>query len=131
MSQGQLVIPAAVDRSTVAHIEKGRFRGSERFWKIVDKRCRADGAPLAGFHAWQAAWQDHEVRTREAQLAEARARGDALRATTAPQLVSEVDQRAGHEVVACRVAAAVVALTVENYSSYWGGPRRPWPPRRW
>jgi hypothetical protein len=51
------------------------------------------------------------VRTREAQLADARTKAEALRATIAPRLVPEVDQRAGHEAVACRVAAAVVELT--------------------
>jgi DNA-binding XRE family transcriptional regulator len=43
LTQGQLAIPAAVDRTTVAHIERGRSRGDQRFWKIVDERCRADG----------------------------------------------------------------------------------------
>ncbi len=84
MSQGQLAIPTAVDRTTVAHIERGRSRGDERFWKIADKKCHADGALLAGFHAWQAARQDHEVRTREAQLAEARARAELTGGFTAP-----------------------------------------------
>ncbi|MGH3906928.1 MAG: helix-turn-helix transcriptional regulator, partial [Pseudonocardiaceae bacterium] len=85
LSQGQLAIAATVDRTTVAHIEKGRSRADERFWTIADDRCRAGGALLADFHAWEAAMQDHDVRAREAQLAEARARADTLRATTAPQ----------------------------------------------
>ncbi|MGH3797508.1 MAG: helix-turn-helix transcriptional regulator [Pseudonocardiaceae bacterium] len=85
LSQGQLAIAATVDRTTVAHIEKGRSRADQRFWTIADQRCHADGALLAGFHAWDAAKQDHEVRAREAQLSEARARADTLRATTAPQ----------------------------------------------
>ncbi|MGH3857416.1 MAG: hypothetical protein ACRDR6_28815, partial [Pseudonocardiaceae bacterium] len=65
--------------------EKGRSRADERFWSIADQRCRADGALLTGFHAWETAKQEHEVRAREAQLAEARAKADTLRATTAPQ----------------------------------------------
>ncbi|MGH3797505.1 MAG: helix-turn-helix transcriptional regulator [Pseudonocardiaceae bacterium] len=85
LSQGQLAIATTVDRTTVAHIEKGRSRADERFWTIADQRCHADGALLAGFHAWEAAKQDHEVRARQAQLAEARAKADTLRATTAPQ----------------------------------------------
>jgi len=100
LSQGQLAIPTAVDRTTVTHIEKGRSRGDERFWKIADDKCRADGALLAGFHAWQAAWQDHEVRTRQAQLSEARAQADALRAKAVSQLLRDPDHLsapAGHE----------------------------------
>ncbi len=85
LSQGQLAIATTVDRTTVAHIEKGRSRADERFWSIADQRCRADGALLTGFHAWETAKQEHEVRAREAQLAEARAKADTLRATTAPQ----------------------------------------------
>ncbi|MGH3796368.1 MAG: helix-turn-helix domain-containing protein [Pseudonocardiaceae bacterium] len=86
LSQGQLAIATRVDRTTVAHIEKGRSRADERFWTIADQRCHADGALLAGFHTWEAAKQDHEVRAREAQLAEARAKAEELRATTAPRL---------------------------------------------
>ncbi|MGH3907868.1 MAG: helix-turn-helix transcriptional regulator [Pseudonocardiaceae bacterium] len=84
LSQGQLAIATTVDRTTVAHIEKGRSRADERFWTIADERCHADGALLAGFHTWEAAKQDHEVRAREAQLTEARAKAETLRATTAP-----------------------------------------------
>lgn len=80
LSQGQLAIATTVDRTTVAHIEKGRSRADEWFWTIADERCRAGGALLAGFHAWKAAKQDHEVRAREAQLAEARATAEELRA---------------------------------------------------
>lgn len=66
-----------------AHIEKGRSRGDERFWKLADERCRAQGVLLAGFRAWEAARLDHEVRVREALLAQARAKVEALRASTA------------------------------------------------
>lgn len=85
LAQGQLAKVTFRDRSTVAHIETGRSRGDERFWTAADERCGAGGVLLAGFHAWEAARQDHEVRTREAQLAQARARAESLRATAAPQ----------------------------------------------
>lgn len=97
LSQGQLAIAALVDRTTVAHIEKGRSRADERFWKIADQRCHAEGALLTGFHTWQAAHQDHEVRTREAQLTEARAQAEALRAPLAAQLFPEADRPGGTE----------------------------------
>ena len=49
LSQGQLAIAAMVDRTTVAHIEKGRSRADERFWTIADEKCHAEGALLARF----------------------------------------------------------------------------------
>ncbi|MGH3821601.1 MAG: hypothetical protein ACRDRA_01960 [Pseudonocardiaceae bacterium] len=58
---------------------------------MADELCAADGALLAAFHALEQARQDHEVRTRETQLAQARAKADALRATAAPQLVHNAD----------------------------------------
>jgi transcriptional regulator with XRE-family HTH domain len=91
LSQGQLAKAAFCDRSTVAHIEKGRSRGDERFWTVADENCGADGVLRAGFHAWATAKQDHEVRIREEQLTQARAKAESLRATTAPQLVRDVD----------------------------------------
>ena len=65
----------------MAHIEKGRSRGDERFWTIADKLCGAEGALLTAFHAVSAAKQAHEVQVREAQLAECRAKAQALRLT--------------------------------------------------
>ncbi|MGH3814508.1 MAG: helix-turn-helix domain-containing protein [Pseudonocardiaceae bacterium] len=91
MTQGQLARAAFCDRSTVAHIEKGRSRGDERFWTVADECCGANGVLLAEFHAWVAAKQDHEVRIREGQLAQARAKAESLRATTAPQLLREAE----------------------------------------
>lgn len=92
LSQGQLAKATFRDRTSVAHIEKGRSRAEERFWKLVDDRCRAQGVLLAGFHAWEAARQDHEVRVREALLAEARAAAQAMRAVPTPPLVPETGQ---------------------------------------
>lgn len=50
LSQGQLAMATAVDRTTVAHIEKGRSRADERFWTIADKKCHADRAHM---QPWQ------------------------------------------------------------------------------
>ena len=74
LTQGQLAKVTFRDRSTVAHIETGRSRANEQFWRIADERCGASGALLAGFRAWAAAKQDHEVRARETQLAQAPAK---------------------------------------------------------
>ncbi len=111
LSQGQLAKAVTMDRSTVAHIEKGRSRGDERFWRIADDRCRADGVLLAGFHAWEAAKQDHDVRAQAAQLAEARARAEELRATTVSQLQREADCPGGAKslnATAAELAAGLV-----------------------
>jgi tetratricopeptide (TPR) repeat protein/DNA-binding XRE family transcriptional regulator len=108
LSQGQLARVAVVDRTTVAHIEKGRSRGDERFWTVVDAKCRAGGALLAGFHAWEAAKQEHDVRLREAELVRVRARAQELRVTLAPQWFRGADHRAvpgGHEVAPPPAAA--------------------------
>lgn len=99
LTQDELARVAFCDRSTVAHIEKGRSRGDERFWAVADERCGADGALRAAFHAWERARQDNEVRIRQAQLADAQAKADALRAATAPQLMHHADTagRVGEE----------------------------------
>lgn len=81
LTQGQLGQAACCDRTNVAHIEKGRSRGDERFWTIADELCGAEGALLAAFHAVSAAKQAHEVRIREAQLAESRTKAQILRLT--------------------------------------------------
>lgn len=91
LNQGQLAKAAFCDRSTVAHIEKGRSRGDERFWTVADECCGANGVLLAGFWAWVAAMQDYEVRAREEQLAQARAKAESLRVAAAPQLLRAAD----------------------------------------
>ncbi|HEX3649539.1 MAG TPA: helix-turn-helix transcriptional regulator [Pseudonocardiaceae bacterium] len=74
LTQGQLAQAAICDRTTVAHIEKGRSRADERFWRAVDDACHADGALLAAFHQFQAAKAEHEGQVRETELAAARAK---------------------------------------------------------
>ncbi|MGH3823682.1 MAG: helix-turn-helix domain-containing protein [Pseudonocardiaceae bacterium] len=81
LTQDQIARAAFRDRTTVAHIEKGRDRGDERFWTIADELCGADGALLTAFRAVAAAKQAHEIRIREAQLAESRAKAQALQLT--------------------------------------------------
>lgn len=101
LTQGQLAKATFRDRSTVAHIETGRSRADERFWTLADECCGAGGGLRAGFQAWVAARQDHEVRTREAQLAQAREKAESLRATAAPPVMRAADWSvtAGEEVL--------------------------------
>lgn len=110
LTQGQLAKAAFLDRTSVNHIEKGRTPGNHRFWTIADERCRADGVLLATFHALQAAKHEHEARIREAQLAEVRAKADALRAT-ALSLVGRLDRPVTPETSA---SDALPAGTVEG-----------------
>ena len=95
LSQERLAKATFCDRTSLAHIEKGRSRGDERFWTLADERCGAEGALLAGFRAWEAVRQDHEVLAREALLAEARAAAAALRAAAAPRSLPGENQVGG------------------------------------
>lgn len=112
LTQGQLAKAAFRDRTSVNHIEKGRTPGDDRFWKIADEQCHADGVLLATFHAVEAARYEYEARSRQAQLAGVRAKADALRAT-ALSLVGEVDQPSAPEKPA---SGALPAGTVEGNS---------------
>ena len=65
LTQGQLARSVICDRTTVAHIEKGRSRADERFWRAADHVCHAAGALLTAFHELQAAKQEYDQRVRE------------------------------------------------------------------
>ncbi|MGH3937650.1 MAG: helix-turn-helix domain-containing protein [Pseudonocardiaceae bacterium] len=80
LTQGQLAKTGNYHPSAVCHIEKGRAHGTERFWKLADERCGAQGALLDAFRTVQAAKHDHEARARKAQLEQARAKAATLRA---------------------------------------------------
>lgn len=80
LTQGQLARVAFCDRTTLVHIEKGRARADERFWRTVDSACGADGALLAAFLELEAAKAEHEQREREQRLAAVRAKVAELRA---------------------------------------------------
>ena len=41
LTQAGLARLAFCDRTTIAHAEKGRARGDERFWTAVDHACQA------------------------------------------------------------------------------------------
>jgi transcriptional regulator with XRE-family HTH domain len=79
LTQGQLAKVAICDRTTIVHIEKGRARGDERFWRAVDDACDAGGALLGGYLELEAAKAEHERREREQRLATVRAKAAELR----------------------------------------------------
>jgi DNA-binding XRE family transcriptional regulator len=79
LTQGQLAKVAYCDRTTIVHIEKGRARADERFWRAVDMACDADGALVATYLELEAAKAEYERREREQRLASVRAKAAALR----------------------------------------------------
>jgi transcriptional regulator with XRE-family HTH domain len=81
LTQGQLSRATFVDRTTVAHIERGRPGGDERFWRAADTACRADGALLAAFNELEAAKAVHKQQAKARGLAEARGKVASLRHT--------------------------------------------------
>jgi transcriptional regulator with XRE-family HTH domain len=74
LTQDQLARHAYCDRTTVAHIEKGRRAADERFWRAVDDTCRAEGALLAEFQDLETAQHAAEQRRHAHAIAAARAR---------------------------------------------------------
>ena len=79
LTQGQLSKIVICDRTTIVHIEKGRARGDERFWRTVDDACDAGGALVAAYLEVEAAKAQHEQRQREQHLVSVRARAAELR----------------------------------------------------
>lgn len=79
LTQGQLAKEAICDRTTVNHIEKGRARADERFWRTVDDACDAGGVLVAAYLELEAAKAEHEQREREQRLATVRAKAAELR----------------------------------------------------
>jgi tetratricopeptide (TPR) repeat protein len=79
LTQGQLAKVAICGRTTIVHIEKGRSRADERFWRMVDDACDAGGALLAAYLELEAAKAEHEQRERGQRLAAVRAKAAELR----------------------------------------------------
>jgi len=84
IGQQQVARRTGYSRSSVAHAEAGRQLLTRDFWQTADELLRADGVLLAGYERVQAAKQEHERQSREAELAEAYAAAQARRATVAP-----------------------------------------------
>ncbi len=68
IGQQQVAHKTGYSRSSVAHAEAGRQLLTRDFWKTADALLRADGALLARYERVQAVKQEHERRSREAEL---------------------------------------------------------------
>ena len=79
--QQQVVRKTGYSRSSVAKAEAGRQLLTREFWKTVDEFLQAHGALLASYEEVQAAKQEYERQSREAELAEAYAAARALRSS--------------------------------------------------
>ncbi|GAB3431033.1 hypothetical protein GCM10027436_04700 [Actinophytocola sediminis] len=106
MTQGQLAALAFVDRTTVSHIEKGRTRADDAFWRLADEVSRAGGGLVAGFRELDAARREYEADVRSRELAVARAKADEFQ--KAPLGRSAVDDELAAVELARRVAASDV-----------------------
>ncbi|SDD19493.1 helix-turn-helix domain-containing protein [Actinokineospora iranica] len=91
LTQEQLARPTHYDRTTVAHLEKGRGRADEEFWAVVDRMVGANGALMESFRALEAALQAHRVEAREAELAEARRKAISLQ-TSRPETPNPITE---------------------------------------
>jgi transcriptional regulator with XRE-family HTH domain len=95
LTQARLAELVYSDRTRVTHIEKGRTRADEQFWRVADDACRAGGVLLAGFHEVQAAQAAHEREVRATELAEAQDKVARLRKRdhrpTAPSPIGAFD----------------------------------------
>lgn len=101
LTQARLAQAMAYDRSTLAHLERGRSRADEDFWQRADDACCANGALIATFHELEAARVEQEQQARQAEL-------EAVRAKAAmPPMFSENDEYEALEL-ARRVAASDV-----------------------
>ncbi|MFN2494721.1 MAG: helix-turn-helix domain-containing protein [Pseudonocardiaceae bacterium] len=83
--QQQIARRTDYSRSSVAKAEAGRQLLTREFWQATDELLQAKGALLASYEQVRAAKEEHEARSREAELAqayaEAQARAQELRAS--------------------------------------------------
>ena len=70
LSQQDLARATLRDRTTVAHIERGRARADEPFWQTADESTRAQGALVAGFRSVQEKKYEHDNRKLELEKVE-------------------------------------------------------------
>ena len=86
--QQQIARRTGYTRSSVAKAETGRQLLTREFWTTADELLEAKGELLANYERVRRAKEEHEARSREAELArayaEAQARAQELRATAVP-----------------------------------------------
>lgn len=78
LTQEQLAARVFVDRTTVAHTERGSRRGTADFWATLDGVLEAQGALIRAFLDVEDRRAEYERQTRDVARAEARARADRL-----------------------------------------------------
>jgi transcriptional regulator with XRE-family HTH domain len=79
LTQAELGTQTSYDRSNIGHLEKGRARADESFWRIADEQCQAGGTLLSAYFELEAAKAEHEQRGRDQRLAAVRAKAAELR----------------------------------------------------
>jgi DNA-binding XRE family transcriptional regulator len=112
LKQGELAQLVNCDRTTLAHIEKGRSRSDEQFWSKADGACGAGGTLLAAFRELEAARAEHDHAIRIRELDDVRAKAEQLRRgdSSLPPNVTKWPPR---------VAAAQVEAVVEHLRDQW------------
>lgn len=113
LTQAQLAHETFCDRTTVAHVEKGRARADERFWKTVDRVVNANGVLLSAFRGLEAAKSEDALRTRQAEVAETRARAEQFQVPDVSVRQSPFVHR-DDELAALELARRVAASDVGN-----------------
>jgi transcriptional regulator with XRE-family HTH domain len=89
LTQAELGAATSYDRSNIGHIEKGRARAGEQFWRIADQKCNAGGSLLSAYLELAAAKAEHEQRGRDQWLAAVRANAVELRGIPHHPVVNE------------------------------------------
>ncbi|WP_460405010.1 helix-turn-helix transcriptional regulator [Actinophytocola sediminis] len=79
LTQGQLATRVFVDRTTIAHLERGRGLGNMDMWKALDTALDACGVLLQTYLELVNARERHERHSRDAVLTDAQAQADQLR----------------------------------------------------
>lgn len=117
IGQQQVARRTGYSRSSVAHAEAGRQLLTRDFWTTADELLQAEGVLLTSYEHVHAVKQEHEARSREAELArayaEAQAHVQALRATTNPPPLQNgggLVASAGQEVLGSLVASVGTEL---------------------
>jgi transcriptional regulator with XRE-family HTH domain len=67
--QQQIARKTGYSRPSVARAESGRQLLTREFWQTADELLQADGALRAGYEQVRSAKEEHEARSREAELA--------------------------------------------------------------
>jgi transcriptional regulator with XRE-family HTH domain len=77
--QDQLARRVHCDRTTIAHLEKGRSRGDEKLWRVLDEATGATGVLIDGYARLAAAQLTHKQQVHLDAVSTAQARVEQLR----------------------------------------------------